>query len=267
MLSDTRVAIRGLSRQPGFAIVVVLTAALGIGATTAIFSVVNTVLLRPLPYRDPGSLVRVLNRNSFPDMEDWIEQNQTLDAFGGYNGWSADLLSVDAPERVQGAIVTGALFPILDVAPALGRFIRPEDNVPGGEHVMVSSHGFWQERLGGRSDVLGTTLSLNGNPTTIIGVNARGLSPAGNRCGVLVAASRRVPGYRARTRSALSDLDRKTRGRREFLIKLKRTWMRSPCDLKRSIPTRTRAGVSFSNRGARNSRPILGPLCCCSWAR
>ena len=73
MLSDTRVAIRSLSRQPGFAMVVVLTAALGIGATTAIFSVVNTVLLRPLPYSDPERLVRVLNRNSFPDMEDWID--------------------------------------------------------------------------------------------------------------------------------------------------------------------------------------------------
>ena len=174
MLSDIRVAIRGLSRQPAFAIVVVLTAALGIGATTAIFSVVNTVLLRPLPYSDPGRLVRVLNRNSFPDMEDWIERNQTLDGFGGYNGWSSDLLTGDAPERVPGAIVTGALFPLLDVAPALGRYIRPQDNIPGGEHVMVSSHGLWQERLGGRSDVLGTTLSLNGNPTTIVGVMPAG---------------------------------------------------------------------------------------------
>ena len=122
MLSDIRVAIRSLSRQPAFAIVVVLTAALGIGATTAIFSVVNTVLLRPLPYSDPERLVRVLNRNSFPDMEDWIEQNQTLDGFGGYNGWSSDLLSGDAPERVPGAIVTGSALPAFGRGADLGAF-------------------------------------------------------------------------------------------------------------------------------------------------
>ncbi len=259
MLSDARAAIRSLSRQPGFAIVVVLTAALGIGATTSIFSVVNTVLLRALPYRDPGSLVRVLNRNSFPDMEDWIEQNQTFDAFGGYNGWSSDLLSADAPERVQGAIVTGALFPLLDVAPALGRFIRPEDNVPGGEHVMVSSHGFWRERLGGRSDVIGTTLSLNGNPTTIIGVMPAGFRLPGIDAGYWLPLRVVSPdSARARGVHFLISIGRLAEG--VSLEQAQADWTRSPSGSKRSTPRRTPAGVSLSNRGACSSRPILGPL-------
>ena len=118
MLRDIRVALRSFARAPGFAAVLVVTIAVGIGATTAIVSVVHAVMLKPLPYRDPSSLVRVLNRQSFPDMEDWIAQNQTVETFGGYNGWASDVLIGDAPERIQGAIVTGSLLPMMGVAPS-----------------------------------------------------------------------------------------------------------------------------------------------------
>lgn len=174
MLSDVRIALRSFAKHPAFAIVVVLTAALGIGATTAIFSVVNAVLLRPLPYENSDRLVRVLNRNSLPDIDDWIEQNQTVEVFGAYGGWSADLLSGETPERIHGAVVTGELFPLLGVAPTRGRYLGPEDSVVGGAHVMVVSYDFWQRRLGGVSDVVGSTLSLSNNPTTIVGVMPEG---------------------------------------------------------------------------------------------
>lgn len=170
MLSDARIALRSLSKHPAFAIVVILTAALGIGATTTIFSVLNAVMFRPLPFRSPERLVRVLNRNSLPDLQDWIAQNQTVETFAGYGAWSADLLSGETPERIFGAVVTDELFPLLGVAPARGRFLKPEDNVVGGAHVVVVSHEFWQRRLGGNSNVIGSTLSLNNNPTTIVGV-------------------------------------------------------------------------------------------------
>ncbi len=170
MLRDIRVALRSFAREPGFAAVLVLTIAVGIGATTAIVSVVHAVMLKPLPYRDPSSLVRVFNRQSFPDMEDWIAQNQTVETFGGYNGWASDVLIGDATERIQGAIVTGSLLPMMGVAPRVGRLITPEDNVQGGGAVVALSHDFWTRRFAADPEVIGATLSMSGRPTTVIGI-------------------------------------------------------------------------------------------------
>ena len=174
MLRDMLVALRSFVREPGFAAVLVLTIAVGIGATTAIVSVVHAVMLKPLPYRDPSSLVRVLNRQSFPDMEDWIAQNETVETFGGYNGWASDVLTGDAPERIQGAIVTGSLLPMMGVAPSVGRLITLLDNVQGGGAVVVLSHDFWAQRLAKNPDVIGTTLSMSERPTTVIGIMPKG---------------------------------------------------------------------------------------------
>ena len=174
MLRDMLVALRSFVREPGFAAVLVLTIAVGIGATTAIVSVVHAVMLKPLPYRDPSSLVRVLNRQSFPDMEDWIAQNETVETFGGYNGWASDVLIGDAPERIQGAIVTGSLLPMMGVAPSVGRLITLLDNVQGGGAVVVLSHDFWAQRLAKNPDVIGTTLSMSERPTTVIGIMPKG---------------------------------------------------------------------------------------------
>ena len=174
MLRDIRVALRSFVREPGFAAVLVLTIAVGIGATTAIVSVVHAVMLKPLPYRDPSSLVRVLNRQSFPDMEDWIAQNQTVETFGGYNGWASDVLLGDAPERIQGAIVTGRLLPMMGLAPSAGRLITPEDNEKGGGDVVVLSHDFWTQRFAADANVIGTTLSMSGRPTTVVGIMPEG---------------------------------------------------------------------------------------------
>lgn len=174
MIQDLRIAARGLLKEPGTTTVLFLTLSIGIGATTALFSVVHAVILRPLPYSVPERLVRVLNRNSYPDMRDWIEQNRTFEGFGGYNAWFLDYRGTESPERIQGAIVTGGLFPLLGVAPALGRILGPEDDVPGGERVALASDEFWRARLGGNSDALGQTVLLNGEPFAIVGVMPRG---------------------------------------------------------------------------------------------
>ncbi|HXV61145.1 MAG TPA: ABC transporter permease, partial [Vicinamibacteria bacterium] len=149
---------------------------LGIGTTTAIFSVVEAVLIRPLPFHDSQNLVRVLNRNSYPDMVDWIEQTRSFEGFGGYNAWSFDWLTSETPERIQGAIVTGDLLPLIGASAAEGRVIGPADNLPGGERVVLLSHDFWMGRLGGIRPAIGTTLTLNGEPFTVIGILPAGFS-------------------------------------------------------------------------------------------
>jgi putative ABC transport system permease protein len=171
---DVLYGLRMLRKSPGFTTVAVLTLALGIGANTAIFSVVNTVLLRPLPYQDADRLVRVRYNHSFLDMADWIEQNQTVEAFGGYTSRAFDLTTSDEPERIQGTLLTGHLFRLLGAQAARGRVLLPEDDQYGGERVVVLSHGFWQRRLGGDPDIVGQTLSFSGIRYTVVGVMPAG---------------------------------------------------------------------------------------------
>jgi putative ABC transport system permease protein len=173
-LQDIRFGIRSLYKQPAFTAVAVITLALGIGGNTAMFSVVNAVLLRPLPFEEPERLVRVQSRNSFPDMTDWIEQTQTAETFGGYATFVLDLTEGEEAERVQGSAVTGGLFRLLGVSPALGRTLEPEDDQPGGERVALLSDGVWRRRLGGDPDIVGKSLSFSGNPYTVVGVMPAG---------------------------------------------------------------------------------------------
>ncbi|HET9982178.1 MAG TPA: ABC transporter permease [Longimicrobiales bacterium] len=162
---DGRFSLRALRRNPGFALVAVLTLALGIGANTAIFSVVNGILLRPLPYRSADRLV--VAGMSLPDYRDVVERSNVFEAT---SVWATNIykLATDSgePEQVMGAVVSPAFFPML-AAPALGRTFRPEeDRAP----LAVISHGLWQRRFGGDRGVLGRTLRLSGDVYTIVGV-------------------------------------------------------------------------------------------------
>ena len=178
--SDLRFAMRALRKQPGFAAVVVLTLAVGIGANTAIFSLVNGVLLRPMPYENPNELVRVWTSNvsrgitqwgvSLHDYEDWRSRNDVFAEVGVYNVNWINLSGLDRPERVTYAQVTPSLFTTLRTNPLHGRTFSPDENLPGNANVIVASYGFWKNSLGGDPDVVGRTLTIDGQPMTLIGV-------------------------------------------------------------------------------------------------
>ncbi|MDQ3805913.1 MAG: ABC transporter permease [Acidobacteriota bacterium] len=181
LFNDIRYGARTLWKTPGFTGVAVLALALGIGANSAIFSVVNSVLLRPLPYRDPDRLVFVMENFqqqdssvSYPNFADWREQNRVFEQLAASRVTSFNLTGAGEAERLQGRMVTANFFHTLGVAPAAGRDFAPEEDRPGGEAVAVLSHGFWQRRFGGDPSVVGRRLLLNGQSHTVIGV-----APAG----------------------------------------------------------------------------------------
>jgi putative ABC transport system permease protein len=177
---DIRYAIRSLARAPGFALAVILILALGIGANVAMFSVVNETMLRPLPYKDPQRLVmgrRIVERRIGPwvsgqdyyDYRDHSESFEALSASLGFPG-THTVAGGERPERLPGQQITVDLLPALGVRPALGREFRAEEGEPGGPDVVILSHGYWQRALGGADDVIGTTLTVDGSPRTVVGV-------------------------------------------------------------------------------------------------
>jgi len=177
---DTLVAVRSLAKQPAFLAVTVLTFALGVGANTAIYSVVHGVLLAPLGFHDEDRLVAVssvntvegleLRGNFLPDFWFWRENSRAFDqmAFHGWRSWT--LQEPDRVERVQSVAVSANLFTMLGIDPILGRGLEPDDEVAGLGHVALISHGLWQRVFGGARDVIGRTVTLNGAPVTIVGV-------------------------------------------------------------------------------------------------
>ena len=178
MFQDLRFGARMLVKNPGFTCVATLTLALGIGANTAIFSVVNAVLLRPLPFKDPGRLVFISERSeqtpvmtvSIPNFIDWREQNRVFERMAAFRGQTYNLTGLEETERLLGRQVTTDFFSLLGARPILGRTFTPEEDKPGGERVVILSHRFWQLRFGGASNVLGRTLSLDNTSYTVIGV-------------------------------------------------------------------------------------------------
>jgi len=184
VVTDVRYALRTLWRQPGFTLVAILTLALGIGASTAVFSLVNGVLLRPLSLRDPDRLFAVYSANhsagrldagvSPLDIDDWRAQQRVFTDLGGY--WLSDGLSgldftgAGEPQRLSTAFVTPGFFGALGAMPEGGRLPREDELVRGGpDKVVVLSHGFWQRQFGASNGVFGTTVTLNGAPYEVIG--------------------------------------------------------------------------------------------------
>ena len=177
-LQDARYGLRLLVRRPGFSLVAVLTLALGIGAATSIFSVVEAVLLRPMPFPNPDRLVLmgIVGRNAgeFPlpdsDFVEWRERNRTADAVAAYSEQRINITGDGQPERVQGAVVTDQFFRILGTPAERGRVFQEGDDRPGAQKVAVISHRFWQRRFNSRADIVGQTAVLGGLPHTIVGV-------------------------------------------------------------------------------------------------
>jgi predicted permease len=180
LVQDLRYGLWMLRRNPGFSFVAVLTLALGIGANTAIFSVVNAVLLKPLPYPDPQRLVWVSETlqgeelNSAADYIHFQEQSKTFDHLASFISWQTYLTGRGEPERLDSVMVTATLFPALGVAPQLGRAFTPEEDRPGGAPVVILSHAFWQRRFGGAPSIIGQSLTLNGIDRQVIGVMSPG---------------------------------------------------------------------------------------------
>jgi len=194
LILDLRYAARMLMKSPAFMAIAVLTLALGIGANTALFSVVNGVLLNPLPYPGSGQLVGVygdapgFERSpvSYPNFLDWQRQNEVFSSMAMYRHEDYNFTGNGEGERVNGYQVTADFFRTLGVTPVLGRAFRPDDDVVGGAPVVVLGGGLWQRRFGSTPDIIGKTMTLNGVSYTVIGVIPSQFSFYGNTWDVYV---------------------------------------------------------------------------------
>jgi putative ABC transport system permease protein len=182
LLQDVRFGARMLAKNPGFTLIAVITLALGIGANTAIFSVVYALLLRPLPYHEPDRLVLLTNKTSqarragisYPNFSDWRERAQSFEGMASWRGESFNLTGVDKPVQLRGLTVNWNFFALLGVQPQLGRMFTSEDDRYGAARTALLSHGIWQEKFGGEPSVIGKKLSLDGEPHEVIGVLPQG---------------------------------------------------------------------------------------------
>ncbi|MGB9180684.1 MAG: ABC transporter permease [Pyrinomonadaceae bacterium] len=180
LFQDLRYGVRMLLRSPGVTFVAILAIALGVGANTTIFSVINSVLLRPLPFAESEKLIKVLGtdakrgRNdlptSFPNFTDWREQTQAFESMTAYSEASATLAGSDGPEQIKGVAATADMFPALGVKTFLGRPFLAEEERPGSAPVAVISYGLWQRRFGSDRKLVGQQVMLDGKSTTIVGV-------------------------------------------------------------------------------------------------
>ena len=188
LLHDFRYAFRLLAKSPSFSAIAIITLALGIGANTAIFTVVNAVLLRPLPFRDSSGLMIVAEKSSFPIIStsyqnyvDWRDQSHSFASLEATRGTTITLTGAGQPERLNARMVTAPLLPILGVDALIGRTFRADEDRAGGAPVVLLSYGLWQRRFGGASDVLGKSIDLDSRQYTIVGVLPKGfelLQPA-----------------------------------------------------------------------------------------
>src|SRR5881296_1424543 len=179
LLQDLRYGLRMLAKNPGFTAVAVLTLALGIGANTAIFSVVNAVLLRPLPFSDPSSLITLGEGFpgmgypkvgfSAPDFAIFVREQRSFSALGVFRNEHVDISGQGEPERVTAARVSASLFPMIEAKPMLGRTFAPEEDAPG-HNVAILSYELWQRRYGAEANVIGRTIELDRQLYTVVGV-------------------------------------------------------------------------------------------------
>jgi MacB-like periplasmic core domain len=188
---DLKYALRTLRRSPGFTIVAVLTLALGIGANTSIFTLLDQVLLRLLPVKDPQSLVLLTTRGhqygsnwgsnatSYPMYKDFQAHNEVFSGMFARFPLYASVTIGKQAERVKGELVSGTYFEVLGVGTALGRTFTPDDDrTPHGHPLVVLSYNFWKQRLGGNPDIIGSTMLVNNQKMTVIGVAQAGFNPA-----------------------------------------------------------------------------------------
>ncbi|HKP86349.1 MAG TPA: ABC transporter permease [Blastocatellia bacterium] len=185
LFQDLRYGARTLIKRPGFTAVAIIALALGIGANTAIFSVINAVLLKPLPFSDPERLVAVYETStlrgdsrgavSYPDFADWRDQNHVFEGMAAFHTGNYTLTGGDEAQRLQGAVVSADTFALLGAAPILGRTFLPEEDKPGdGGHVIMLSHSLWQKRFDSDPNVIGRSLTLGGTNYTVVGVMPAG---------------------------------------------------------------------------------------------
>ncbi len=185
LFQDLRYGLRMLAKNPGFTAVAVVTLALGIGANTAIFTVVNAALLHPLPFKDPDRLVTLWGINSTmdysgpatvcdPDYADWRAQDRVFDEIAGFRGQMSSLTGVGDPVRLLGSEVTASFFPLLGVTTVVGRAFSPDEERPGSSRVVLLSYKLWVSRLSSDRGVVGKTLKLDGELFTVVGVMPAG---------------------------------------------------------------------------------------------
>jgi putative ABC transport system permease protein len=252
---DIRHGVRALLKNPTFTAIAVLTLALGIGANTAIFSVVHAVLLRPLPYADPDRLV-VLRESSllgessdaYLNFVDWREQSRSFASMGALRGDSFNLTGIGEPERLPGALVSAGWLETLGIRPALGRAIASDDDKSGAAPVVMLSDGLWRRRFASDPAILGKTLQLNGVGHTVIAVLPRSFqhfnfvpvdvycrwmctSPWGRSCAIASEAT--IPGSPCWRGSALAP----AWNRRAV------SWRQLRLRWRRNTPTRTAAAA------------------------
>src|SRR5438552_408037 len=180
LFNDIRYGVRSLLKRPGFTAIAVITLALGIGANTAIFSVVNTLLLRPLPFKEPARLVQVWEANykrgrntmevSYPNFADWRDQNQVFEQIAAYSDKTFNLTDTGEPERIQGEIVSPSIFPLLGIKPVLGRVLLPEEDHPNKVFSVVMSERLWRRLFNSNPQIIGRTIRLNSESFTVVGV-------------------------------------------------------------------------------------------------
>ena len=187
LLQDVRLGFRMLRRSPGFTAVAILTLALGIGANTAIFSVVNGVLLSPLPYKDPQQLIAMKQNESLLNIIDMQQETSSLSQGGGINVEDMDYTSGLEPVQIHAGYVDAGFLETLGVVPILGRIITPEEDVKGGPRLVIVSYPFWQNFLSSDPHALGKTVTLSGNDYTVIGVMPPGFAPPRERADVYVS--------------------------------------------------------------------------------
>ncbi|HYJ47160.1 MAG TPA: ABC transporter permease, partial [Pyrinomonadaceae bacterium] len=186
MFQDLRYGARMFARKPGFTAVAVLTLALGVGANTTIFSVVNGVLLHPLPYKDSERIMRIMVSNqqrgiadgpvSYLRYEDLRDRSRSFEKTAAFAFDNFNLTGQEQPEQLQGVRASASLFEVLGVNPARGRLFLPEEDRPGGERVVLVSYGLWQRRFGGDPNLVGRTLTLDGSSYAVVGIMPRGFS-------------------------------------------------------------------------------------------
>jgi putative ABC transport system permease protein len=180
MINDLKYALRMLLKSPAFTLIAVITLALGIGANSAIFSVVDTVLLRPLPFKNPDQLVMIWGNTtadpnarstgSFPDFYDYRDQSRSFTAMAAYSGAGAVLTNAGEAHELQGVAVAGDIFAVLGTPPMLGRGFAPEETKVGGPRVVVLAHGLWQRAFASDKSIIGREITMSGRAHTVIGV-------------------------------------------------------------------------------------------------